>query len=324
MVELDDNFIRKNFVDKEILVTGGCGFIGSHLAEQLLKFGAKVTVFDPYIWEISPEINTVKGDIRDSSALDKAMEGKDMVFHLAALLGVEKILDIPLETLEVNLGGTINALECARKNDVSRFIFSSSSEVYGEPQKIPISEDDPRAPVSVYGVTKLASETYCEAYMKKYGLETTRVRYFNVYGPRQTEKFVMSLFVSRVAKNKPPIVYGDGNQLRSYTYIDDAIKGTISAAVLDDAVGDVFNIGNDKPTTINELADLVIQYFGENLKPEFKNFGDGIRLEKREIKQRMPDISKAKKILGYGPKVSLREGVERYIKWYTESRMTGH
>ena len=194
------------FKGKNVLVTGGSGFIGSHLCKSLVKLGANITSFDFNGREIGNGIEVIKGDVTKPEQLDKAMKGMDVVFHLAALLGVEKIINIPLEVLNVNLGGTINALDAAIKNKVGKFIFTSSSEIYGEPREIPIHEDDAVAPISVYGVSKIAAEEYVKAYTVKFGLPAVRIRYFNIYGPGQSEKFVMPIFISRVNKGLHPLI----------------------------------------------------------------------------------------------------------------------
>lgn len=307
---------------KKVLVTGGCGFIGRYIVSRLLEFDAEVTVFDFNSADSpvrnDPRVSIIQEDVRNFEELRRATRGQSHVFHLAAALGVEKIVDIPLQVLDVNLGGTINALRAAAENGVERFLYTSSSEVYGQPRKVPIAENDLAAPVSIYGVSKLAGESYCTAFRKEYGLKSTVVRLFNIYGPGQTEKFVMPKFISRIMQKSPPIIYGNGLQSRSYTFITDAIDGILLAGASDDAVGEIFNIGNDEEISINELAEYIIHISGNNLKPIHKPFGNGIRVENREVLRRQPDISKAKSMLGFGVRVPWREGVRRFREWYLQ------
>lgn len=312
--------IRKAYNGLKVLVTGGCGFIGSHLAAALAAAGADVTALDLVTRDLGSGVRVLQADVLDRPALERAMADNEVVFHLAGLLGVERILHMPLEVLEVNLRGVVNALEAAHRNAVRRFVFTSSSEVYGEPQRVPIAESDPKAPVSTYGVAKLAAEAYCEAYRIKYGLPTTCVRYFNVFGPGQAEKFVIPIFISLVEHNQPPVIYGDGEQVRSYAYIDDIVRGTLLAGASGGAVGETFNLGNDRPVAIKDLAQFIVQYYASDLKPVYRYFGEGIRVESREIKRRIPDITKARLVLGYEPQIPFEAGIERYIQWYKEAR----
>jgi len=244
------------------------------------------------------------------------MQGIDIVFHCAAILGVEKIIDIPETVLEVNLMGTRKALHAAVQSKVQTFIYASSSEIYGNPRRIPVVEDDDPSPISVYGVSKLAGEAYCKSIALNNGIKVVIPRYFNVYGPRQVEKFVMSNFISRVSQNLPPIIYGSGEQSRSYTFISDAIIGTLLAAALSQDKCQIFNIGNTQECTLNDLADRIIGLSGKKLVPQYKAFGDGIRVESREIIHRKPNIDKAQKELGFKITTSLEEGIKRYYQWY--------
>jgi UDP-glucose 4-epimerase len=301
-----------------VLITGGCGFIGSHLVSRLREHGCKIRVFDRDIQPVHSDVWYIQGDVRDYEAVARAMGGIDIVFHLAGLVGVELISNIPYDVLEVNLQGTVNALKAAQKSKVKRFLFASSSEVYGQPKKLPIAESDDLAPISVYGIAKLAAETYCQAFFEQFGLPTTRVRYFNVYGPGQKERFVIPIFISRVLRGEPPVIYGHGDQRRCYTYVDDAVRGTILAAISENGVGEVFNIGNDQEVSILELAEYIIRISGNDLKPIYKAFGDGIRAESREIFSRRPDILKARTLLGFDVTVSWQEGVKRFMEWYKE------
>lgn len=303
---------------KKVFITGGCGFIGHAVATRLVELGALVTVYDCRLSRKNPEINYIEGDVRDLGRLERAMAGQQYVFHTSAILGVEKIIDIPLEVLEINLGGTVHALRAAAAVGAERFLFTSSSEVYGEPRKTPIAEDDLTAPVSTYGVAKLAAEAYCRAFCQEAGLNCTVIRLFNIYGPGQTEKFVMPKFIARVMDNQPPIIFGNGEQSRSYTFITDAVRGILLAAAADDAVGQTFNIGNDQEISLNELARFIINHSGYDLEPTYRPFGDGIRVETREILRRQPDISKARRVLGFRISVPWPEGVARFTESYIQ------
>jgi nucleoside-diphosphate-sugar epimerase len=307
---------RDYFARKRALITGGCGFTASYLAPQLSQWGAEVRLFDCRDHH-DGEFEFVLGDVRDYKALERATRGCDVVFHFAALLGVEKILNIPLDVLEVNERGTANALKAAARNDVERFVFSSSSEIYGEPRKVPVTEDTPPSPVSIYGVSKLAAEAYCNAYARTTGLEVTCLRFFNVYGPGQAEEFVISRFISRVARGQPPIIYGTGEQVRAYTYISDAIDGVLLATSHRNGANETFNVGSKECVTVAELARLVIEISGTHLTPIQRVFGDGIRSAQREIYTRIPDTSKAEKSLGFQSRTSLCEGLTRCYEWYS-------
>jgi UDP-glucose 4-epimerase len=309
--------LKNDVRGKRILVTGGGGFIGSYLSEWLVRLGAKVVVFD-----VNPPNDPLEGaiyfpgDVCSLDDLKRAMKDVEMVFHFAGLVGVEKILPIPYKVMEVNLRGTINAIDSARHHGIQRFVLASSSEVYGQPRDMPISEDCDAAPISFYGMSKLAAEAYCRAAAEEWGLSVTILRYFNVYGPRQQENFVIPIFIRRALQGKPPIIYGPGTQSRCYTYIDDAIYGTILASFLPQGVGQVFNIGSDQEVTILELAHFITEQVGNLLAPVHRAFGDGIRVESREVLQRRPDIRKARTLLGFDYKVSWREGVKQMIEWY--------
>lgn len=307
---------RRALRGQRVIVTGGGGFVGSHLTERLRDWGVHVTVFEP-----APPPNGDphwhQGTVTDFDELSTAISGHDIVFHLAALVGVERISPVPLATLEVNLEGTRRTLEAARTAEVARFVFASSSEVYGEPRRLPIAENDPVSPLSVYGIAKLAAEAYSLAYFAEHGLAATVVRLFNVYGPRQAEEFVIPIFLRRVLAGEPPIIYGHGEQSRSYTYVDDAVAGLILAAVAASAPGQVYNIGNTDEVTVQELADTICALCGRaDLAPEFRQFGEGIRVEHREILRRQPDILKANIELQFRPRVGWREGVKRFHDWF--------
>jgi len=295
----------------KIAVTGGSGFIGTNLVKHLSK-KHEVRILDKKI-PLIKNIQFIKGSVIDPKNVQNIVKDTEYVIHLAAILGVKKTEDNPLKTLKINIEGTKNVLEACRKFDVKKIIFSSSSEVYGEPQKIPISEDDQLYPKSCYGISKLVCEEYIKAYHKTYGLSFTILRYFNVYGPEQRTEFVIPQFVKLALSNKSLTIYGNGNQIRAFTYVDDAIRGTI--LTLEKGDNEIFNIGNDRePIKIKELAKKILTLTKSKSKLVFIPMEKSDRIESREIHHRIPKINKAKSILGYVPIVSLNEGILNVIK----------
>ncbi|HII66270.1 TPA: NAD-dependent epimerase/dehydratase family protein [Candidatus Woesearchaeota archaeon] len=294
------------------VVTGGSGFIGRVLVQKLLARGEKVKVIDlappPFT---HPSLSFVKKSVLDD--LSPELRGCVVLYHFAALLGVENSDNHPLQTLEVNLIGSRNVFRTAVEQGVKKVVFSSSSEVYGEPRELPIKEETAKGPVSTYGVSKLAAEMYALAYARELKTEFHIVRFFNVYGPGQQPQFVIPLFIRNALDGKPLRVYGEGKQTRCFTYVDDAIDGVLT--VLEKGKpGEAYNIGNDRQTTILELAELVIKASGRDIKPELIPFGRETRLEQREINYRQPDISKMKS-LGWKPKIFVEEGVQKTLGW---------
>ena len=294
------------------VVTGGSGFIGRVLVQKLLARGEKVKVIDlappPFP---HPSLSFVKKSVLDD--LSPELRGCVVLYHFAALLGVENSDNHPLQTLEVNLIGSRNVFRTAVEQGVKKVVFSSSSEVYGEPRELPIKEETAKGPVSTYGVSKLAAEMYALAYARELKTEFHIVRFFNVYGPGQQPQFVIPLFIRNALDGKPLRVYGEGKQTRCFTYVDDAIDGVLT--VLEKGKpGEAYNIGNDRQTTILELAKLVIKASGRDIKPELIPFGGETRLEQREINYRQPDISRMKS-LGWKPKIFVEEGVQKTLGW---------
>lgn len=301
-------------MSSKVLITGGAGFIGQALARNFMAHGFIVKTFDI----VTPRENTcehVLGTIMFPDEIFKAVKGCDYVIHLAAMLGVKRTEKERMQCLDVNINGTVNVLDACVKAGVKKIILSSSSEVYGEPNKTPISESDKVFPKSVYAVTKLAGEEYLKAYKQTHGLEYTIVRFFNVYGPGQVAEFVLPRFIKAALDNKRPTVNGDGRQIRSFCYVDDAAEGVRLALTEKKANAHVVNIGNDKAAiTMLDLANKVISLAGKKLKPRFVKEAQADRLDTREIVNRIPDISKARKMLGYKPKITLDDGISRTIK----------
>ena len=249
-----------NFNGKRVLVTGAAGFIGSNIVSQLLTFDCKVIGLDNFStgrmeniknFQGNPNFNLLKADIRDFDYLRKNLKEIDIIFHQAALSSVPRSVKDPLSTNEVNITGTLNLLMIARELDVERFVFASSSSVYGETEILPKQEDLPLCPFSPYGVSKLAAEKYVQSFYKIYGVKTVALRYFNVYGPNQIASpysGVISIFISRVLKEQSPIIYGDGKQTRDFTYVKDIVEGNFLAATKENAVGQVLNVANGGQT----------------------------------------------------------------------------
>jgi len=300
----------------KIIVTGGNGFIGHTLVKHLLNEGNEVKVID-----IKPikfkhkNLEFVRKSVLEDIRWE--MRDCDVVYHLAAELGVLNSDKKPLGTLAVNIDGTVNVFKCALGTSVKKIVYTSSSEVYGEPREIPIKEDSPKSPVSIYGVSKLTAEMYAYGYVKEYGLDINPVRLFNVYGPGQGFEWVMPIFIQKVLNNEAPTVFGDGTQVRCFTYIADVVNG-ITTVMKEGAKGEAYNIANTDQITIKELAERIIKISGKNLKPKIVGFGKETRQKKREIMKRIPSIEKIKK-LGWNPQVNIKEGLAKTYNWYKEN-----
>jgi len=308
-------------------VTGGAGFIGSHLVDRLLEKGFEVTVFDDLstgqaenivAYKSRKGFHLVKGDIRNFEAIRKAVKDIDLVFHEAALVSVVRSVENPILTNEVNVAGSLNLLKACLDAGVKRLIYASSSAVYGESQTLPRREDSPPQPISPYAVSKLTAENYVNVFHKVYGLESVCLRYFNVYGPRQAYgpyTGVITLFINRIMDNKPPIIYGDGEQTRDFTNVQDVVEANFSAIMNTRATGEVLNVATGRATSVNELASTLLRVMGKpNLKPIYQSPRPG------DVKQSYADISKARQILDYEPKVGLKEGLKELVDWYTVHR----
>ena len=319
--------ILKSYSGQKVIVTGGAGFIGSHLVEKLLGLGSRVTVIDTMLCGNKIEhlaghenLSVHKLDVMDVRSIEPLFRGVDRVFHLAAVVGVEETQDEPVNLLNVEIIGTSIVIALAARNRAQRFIFASSSEVYGDSWE-PMVEDGPFNPKSSYALTKLVGEHYCKAYYQKYGLKYTALRYFNSYGPGQDERFVLSRFVNRALAGKELFVYGDGKQTRDFTYVDDSVIMSLLAGASDAGVNQILNFGTGKAVSINELADKVLTVL--DLKGKIKvSLIDYDRRRSREIEvfSRIANVDKAEKELGYRPKVTLDEGLRKYVDWYRSVR----
>jgi nucleoside-diphosphate-sugar epimerase len=304
-----------------IVVTGGSGFIGGHLIEQLLARGDEVTVIDDRP-SGDTRIRHVTGNILDPAALAQAITpGIDLVFHLAAVVGVDQYLARPLDVIDVNFTGTRNVLQ--RSTDVgAKVLVASTSEVFGKNPAVPWREDDDRvlgttaADRWTYSSSKALTEHLTFAFVRQLGLEATIVRYFNAYGPRQRPGFVVSRSVHRALNGKPILVYDGGEQTRCFTYIEDAVRGTLLAAANPIAIGQAFNIGSMTETTIGQAADLIAELTGAAIKNIETSVALGPSYE--DLARRIPDNTKAREVLGWSPEITLQEGLARTIAWARE------
>lgn len=321
---------------KNILITGGAGFIGSHLVDQLLSEGEwRVSVvddfndfYDPGIkranvsrHEKNPNYCLFEADIRDQTALKRIFAENDFtcIVHLAARAGVRPSLDQPQLYAETNINGTLNLLQLAREHGIRQFVFGSSSSVYGINAKLPFSEDDPvRQPISPYAATKGAGELLCHTYAHLYGIRSVCLRFFTVYGPRQRPDLAIHKFARLISEGKPIPVFGDGTTRRDYTFIDDIIAG-VRASI--DYVGDseksgyeVINLGESRTVELRELISLLEKELGA------KAVIDRQPLQPGDVPQTYADISKARELLGYNPRTQIEEGIQRFIEWFLRQR----
>lgn len=303
------------FVDKDVLVTGGAGFIGSHLVDELVDRGSNVTVLDDFsssskqnLEKSIHRIKIIKGDVRDKETVYSLVRDVDLVFHLAANASVPKSVKEPRLDYEKNSSGTFNVLDACRRHDVDGVVYSSSAAVYGKPQYIPMDEEHPTEPVSPYGASNLSGEKIGQAFSNTYGLPFTSLRIFNVYGPRQ-DKYVMYDFYRKLRQNPNELeVLGSGEQVRSFCYIKDAVKAFVLATKK--GHGDVFNLSGDNQIKIKELVKKMIDKMNCQTKIKYTN-----QSWKGDIKKLVPDNSKIKEELGFEAKTNLSDGLDNLISW---------
>lgn len=303
------------------LVTGGAGFIGSNMVDELLRRGQSVVVLDDLstgkeenLAGVRTEIDLRIGSITDLAAVQSACAGVDYVIHLAARTSVPKSVKDPLETNRVNIDGTLNVLVAARDAKVRRLVYAASSSAYGETPTLPKTEAMQPEPISPYGVTKFVGELYAQVFGRVYGLENASVRYFNVFGPRQdpTSQYsgVLSRFMLAILRDEPLVIYGDGEQSRDFTYIDNVVDETLRACEAAGASGKVFNGGTGARITLNEVAKLLEKITGKKIQTKYDPPRAG------DIRDSQADISLARRVLAYEPRVLFEEGLKRTWEWY--------
>ncbi|HET6879225.1 MAG TPA: SDR family oxidoreductase [Pirellulales bacterium] len=311
---------------RTFLVTGGAGFIGSHIATALVDRGDRVRVLDNLstghranVAHLGSKIELIQADLTDHAAVARAVEGVECVFHQAALASVPRSIEAPLDTNAACVTGTVTLLDAARRAGVRRLIYAGSSSAYGDEPSSPKRETDLPNPISPYGAAKLAAEYYCRAFTATYGLETVVLRYFNVFGPRQDPaspySAVIPLFITALLAGKRPTVYGDGHQSRDFTYVDNIVHGNLLAADAPAAGGQVVNIANGRATSLLELLRQLNSLLKTEVEPIHAPPRPG------DIRESMAGISLARKLLGYQPQVSFEEGLERSIDYYRSRAM---
>ncbi len=306
---------------KNILVTGGAGFVGSHIVDRLSPTN-KVTVLDNLssgslsnLEESKDRITFVKGDILDKWLLRDMVAEVEFIFHLAANIGNIKSIEDPYLDMDVNVKGTVNLLEACLNSNVKRLVYSSSGAIFGEAKYLPIDEEHPLNPESPYGVSKLAAEKYCFAYWKVHGVPTASLRYFNIYGSRQGKNEyanVISIFINRIKEGKPLTVYGDGNQTRDFVFVEDIVQVNLLAATQPAAVGEIFNIGTGIGPSLKELIGILDELSGRKNPVIYTDPRAG------EVKHSRANIEKARKMLGYNPKITFKEGLP--LTWKGEMK----
>jgi len=308
------------------LITGGAGFIGSHLAEELVRRGGKVRVLDNFLTgkreNLEPFrnfIELVEGDIRDIETCRRALRGIDFVLHQAALPSVPRSIREPLLANDINVNGTLNLLIASAEAGIKRFVFASSSSVYGDDPVVPKKEGSEGNPLSPYAIQKLAGEKYCRVFSEIYGLDTICLRYFNVFGPRQDPlsqyAAVIPLFITLVMKGDRPQIFGDGEQSRDFTYVANVVEGNLKALEApEDAAGEVFNIACGESTTVNTLAREVCGLLGSSVLPCYVDPRPG------DVLHSCADIGKARRVLGFEPLVGFKQGLKKTVAWYRERK----
>lgn len=307
----------------DFLVTGGAGFIGSHLVHRLAELGHSVRVLDNLssgkrenLADVLSKTDWIQGDMADPATARRACRGVDVVLHEAAVPSVPKSVDDPVTSHRSNVEGTFQLLLAARDEKVRRFIYAGSSSAYGESPTLPKVESMPTDPLSPYAVQKLTGEFYCRAFSKCYGLQTLTMRYFNVFGPRQDPRSnyaaAIPAFVTAILHDRAPIVYGDGEQTRDFTYIENVIHANLLAAKAERTNGEVINVACGGRISINQIIADINRYFGRNIKPNYLPERQG------DIKHSAADISLARRVIGYEPVVSTLEGLKMTMDWYAE------
>jgi len=306
-----------------VLVTGGAGFIGSNLTEALLKEGHEVRVLDNFSTgkrenlifdEVYPFLEIMEGDICNLSDCREAVRGVEYVFHQAALPSVQRSVEDPLLTHSVNAGGTLNLLIASREEGVKRFIYASSSSIYGDTPTLPKKEEMPPTPLSPYALQKYIGEEYCRLFYQLYGFETISLRYFNIFGPKQDPESIYSAvipkFIHALLHGYPPTIYGDGEQSRDFTFIENVVHANLLAMEMEHASGEVLNIACGNQTSLNQLLNFLQDLIGKKVLPRHEEPRKG------DVRHSLADIHKATKILNYKPQIDIQEGLRRTVEYY--------
>lgn len=302
------------------LVTGGAGFIGSHLVEALLKSGHQVRIADNFSSgkraNVPPAAELVEGDLADAGVAEAAVRGCDYVLHQAAVPSVPRSVSDPVGTNRANVDATLQVLVAARDAGVKRLVFAGSSSEYGNSAVQPKREDMRPAPLTPYALQKWTGEQYCAMFTSLYGLETVSIRYFNVFGPRQAPDSpysgVISLFIKALLAGQPPVIHGDGRQTRDFTYVSNVVDGVLRAATAEGVSGEVINVATGGRVSLLELARVLQLILGTNLSPAFGPPREG------DVRDSQADIFKARKLLGYEPTVPFEEGLRRTVEWFRQ------
>ena len=303
------------------LVTGGAGFIGSHISEALVKRGHRVRVADNlvtgYRHNLRDGVEFVEGDLADPAVATRAVAGMEYVLHQAAIPSVPRSVERPLESHRANIDATLNLLIASRDAGIKRLVFAGSSSVYGDTEVLPKTETMPSNPLSPYALQKLMGEMYGQMFTRLYGFETVTTRYFNVFGPRQDPSSpysgVISLFIKALHQGTTPVIYGDGEQTRDFTYVTNVVDGVLRSAETPGVGGQVFNVATNSRISLNQLLDTLKKIFGSNVQPIYKDVRSG------DVRDSQADISKAQQLLGYQPIVGLEEGLRETVKWFTST-----
>jgi nucleoside-diphosphate-sugar epimerase len=308
------------------LVTGGAGFIGSHLAEELLRRGETVRIVDSLITGKRhnlaqlPKAEFLEGDLAEADVARRAVAGMDYVLHQAAIPSVPRSVQDPVTSNRANIDASLNVLVAARDAGVKRVVYAGSSSAYGNTPTLPKVETMPTAPLSPYALQKLVAEQYCQMFTQLYGLETVTIRYFNVFGPRQDPSSpysgVISLFISALCDNRRPRIYGDGEQTRDFTYVANVVDGVLRACHAPAASGEVINVATGGRISLNQLFATVRDLLGATIDPIYDAPRAG------DVRDSQADISKARRLLGYEPVVSFEDGLAKTVEWYRSSQVS--
>jgi UDP-glucose 4-epimerase len=301
------------------LITGGAGFIGSHLAEELIRRNQRVRIVDSLITgkrrnlEHLPGAEFIEGDLADGSVAARAVQGVDYVLHQAAIPSVPRSVKDPVTSNRANIDASLNILVAARDAGVKRLVYAGSSSAYGDTPTLPKREDMPASPLSPYALQKFVAEQYCQLFTRLYGFETVTIRYFNVFGPRQDPgspySGVISLFSTALLEGRQPVIYGDGEQTRDFTYIANVVDGVLRACEAKLAVGEVINVATGGRISLNELLRTMNRIVGTSVDAVYQAAREG------DVRDSQADISKAKRLLGYEPLVGLEEGLKKTLEW---------